>query len=68
MKSWIRKFSIWLDYKTSDWVVPQDVWLEIDKQNYCVAQQVLSIARRTYGWDPEIRRAETLIALQKGSE
>ena len=57
-----RARAITLNTRTADLVVPAKVGRWIDRGDYAKARAYLTRARKAWGDDPEITRAETLIS------
>lgn len=70
IKKQIRFFSLWIDRITCNWVVPEEVWIEMDRNNIKFCEEF--IAKNAKDWeeggvdDPEIVRLKALIFMWEG--
>jgi hypothetical protein len=60
-KKLIRKFSLWLEHRTSEWVIPKGtVYLIENTQNpdFESYTKIIEEQKKIWGYDPEIQRAK----------
>lgn len=62
LKRKIRRFALWLKYRTDRWVVPKEIYNAIDRDE-TVDYKIFDQLRDQWPYDPEITYAETLLTL-----
>lgn len=61
VKKIIRRFSLWLKFKTDKWIVEKEVWEMIDKDEWDKASALIQKQEKIWPDDPEIVYANSII-------
>jgi hypothetical protein len=68
MKKTIRRFSLWLERRTSDWILPKGLVLLIENTNtpdFAEYDRIVNEREKLWPDDPEIGRAKVLGRFRK---
>lgn len=57
----IRRFALWIKYKTDPWVVSDKIWELIDSDQYDNASVLIEQARKEWPNDPELVFAAAIV-------
>mgnify|MGYP001569448750 CR=1 FL=1 len=62
LKSLIRRFAVWLEWKTAKWVISHELWLKIEDGDSSMSEMLKNV-EKWKKWDPEYLRAKAYFSL-----